>query len=333
MPRNLAIAWCLILLGGSLKAQKFSGEASFVPSLDLPVPAADKSFRELRDCRDLALEARLLDRVRSDPLRRMAVERKKLGVALVDLWDPRRPRLATIHPDHMLYAASLPKLGLLWAAYAKLDSGELSMDPALAKDLDAMIRVSSNAAATRVLDRLSFQGVEEALRAPPAKLYDPDRGGGIWVGKRFAKKGPRIGDPLANLSHAASPIQVARLYYRIALGRAFSREASRAMLGHLSRPGLNHSFVGELRRRAPEARLYRKSGTWSRWCSDSVLVWGPRRRYILVGLAEDGVHAKGWIRSLVGLAEEALEMGKPRNSALLGGHPASIPPTSEAKTP
>jgi hypothetical protein len=37
----------------------------------------------------------------------------------------------------------------------------------------------------------------------------------------------------------------------------------------------------------PDTRIYRKSGTWRQFHSDSALVEGQRRRYILVGIAED----------------------------------------------
>jgi beta-lactamase class A len=34
-------------------------------------------------------------------------------------------------------------------------------------------------------------------------------------------------------------------------------------------------------------KVYRKSGTWETWHTDSALVWDKDRRYIVVALAED----------------------------------------------
>ena len=55
----------------------------------------------------------------------------------------------------------------------------------------------------------------------------------------------------------------------------------------MSDPELHHKFVAKLEQIAPRAKLYRKSGTWKNFHADSVLVWGPERRYILVALSED----------------------------------------------
>ena len=54
-------------------------------------------------------------------------------------------------------------------------------------------------------------------------------------------------------------------------------------------PALHHKFVNTLDRMAPNAKLFRKSGSWRDFHSDSVLVWGknPNRRYILVALTQD----------------------------------------------
>lgn len=62
-------------------------------------------------------------------------------------------------------------------------------------------------------------------------------------------------------------------------------ERSEQMLADLVNPALTHKFVGALKAAAPRARLYRKSGTWRTWHSDSILVRGPDwRNYILVAM-------------------------------------------------
>ena len=88
-----------------------------------------------------------------------------------------------------------------------------------------------------------------------------------------------------------------------------SPERSRQILDHLADPGLHHKFVAAVEQRAPRARLFRKSGTWKVWHSDSILVWGQRwRRYILVAMVESE-QGNRVIEQLVPVVEEALRPG------------------------
>ena len=130
----------------------------------------------------------------------------------------------------------------------------------------------------------------------------------MWVGKRYARRGPRNPDPLEGLSHAATVNQVCRFYYLLAYGRLVSEERSKEMLKDMSNPGIHHKFVGSLETLAPDATLYRKSGTWRNWHSDSVLVWEHNdngRRYILVGMVEYS-HGGMMLKDLVPTVEEVL---------------------------
>jgi beta-lactamase class A len=108
------------------------------------------------------------------------------------------------------------------------------------------------------------------------------------------------------LSHAATVTQVCRFYYQLANGRIINPQRSKEMLEILSNPKIEHKFVKILRRLAPQARIYRKSGTWKNWHSDSVLVWGPVwRRYILVSMVESEQGEK-ILRDLVPVVERVL---------------------------
>jgi beta-lactamase class A len=136
-------------------------------------------------------------------------------------------------------------------------------------------------------------------------FYD-DKDGGLWMGKRYAKKGKRIGDPLHNLSHGATALQVCRFYYMLAMGKLVSRERSAQMLQYLIHPELHHKFVNTLEKIVPDAKIYRKSGTWRNYHSDSALVWGTKwRRYIVVGLVEDS-RGEQILRNLIPVVEQVL---------------------------
>jgi beta-lactamase class A len=272
----------------------------------LPVAVPDEVWSPLYDHVDPDLQARLEAAVRARPGMQTLAQKKKLAVGLVDLTDPAKPKFARVNGNKMMYAASLPKIAILLAAYQAFEDGVLEETPEEHADLGAMIRTSDNAAATRMIDRIGMDRINATLRDPKYKLYDEQRGGGLWVGKRYAKEGRRSPDPINGLSHGATATQVCRLYYLVATGRAINPERSRQILNDLADPGLHHKFVGSLDKRAPRAKLFRKSGTWRDWHSDSVLVWGNEwRRYILVGMVENP-NGSAIIKDLVPLAEHVL---------------------------
>jgi beta-lactamase class A len=206
----------------------------------------------------------------------------------------------------MMYAASLPKIAILLAAYVSFDDGSLKETPEIHEDLIAMIRKSDNPAATRMIDRVGLKKIQTVVMDPRYQFYDKEKGGGLWVGKRYAKKGGRNPDPMKGLSHAASVTQVCRFYYQLANGRIINPQRSLEILEILSNPKIEHKFVKILKKLAPQARVYRKSGTWKNWHSDSALVWGPVwRRYILVSMVENDQGEK-ILRDLVPVIEGLL---------------------------
>jgi beta-lactamase class A len=169
-----------------------------------------------------------------------------------------------------------------------------------------MIRVSSNAAATRLIDLNGMKKIQSVLRDPKFGFYDEKRGGGLWVGKRYASAGSRIGDPMYNISHGATAPQVCRFFYLLSQKKLINAERSEQMLQDLADPGLHHKFVSQIERRAPEAHLFRKSGSWRQWHSDAIMVNGAEwRNYILVGLIESK-NGEQILRSVLPAVEEVL---------------------------
>lgn len=263
-------------------------------------------WKTLSSYRDADLTAQLNKALRKQPGWQRLINRRRIAVALVDL-NGDSPRFASVNGNVMMYAASLPKIAILLAAYQSFEDGSLQETTEIHQDLVDMIRTSSNKAATRVMDRVGMKKIEAVLRDPRYGLYDENRGGGLWVGKRYAAEGPRRGDPLFNLSHGATANQVARFYYLLATGQLVSPERSRQMLQDLSEPALNHKFVAALRLRAPAARLYRKSGTWRDWHSDSILVRGQQwRNYILVALVQSP-NGEKIVNTIVPIVEGIIE--------------------------
>jgi beta-lactamase class A len=66
----------------------------------------------------------------------------------------------------------------------------------------------------------------------------------------------------------------------------------------LSNSELDHKFVRALRRIDPTAEVYRKSGSWSDYHSDSALVQRNGHSYIVVVLSHSADGAK-WIERIV----------------------------------
>ena len=243
-------------------------------------------WRPLYERVDPELQRNLEDRLAQNPEWARLIGRKQMAIGLVDLsTDP--PRFARVNGNLMMYAASLPKIAILLAAYVSFEDGSLEETVEVHEDLANMIRVSSNSAATRLIDRIGMEKIQTVLMDPQFGFYDENRGGGLWVGKRYASSGPRVGDPMHGISHGATATQVCRFFYMLAAGRLISPERSAMMLEDLVDPRLHHKFVSQIEERAPKAQIFRKSGTWKQWHSDAVLVQGTVwRDYILVGLVE-----------------------------------------------
>jgi beta-lactamase class A len=227
-----------------------------------------------------------------------AVKEGALALALVDITEPGSPRLAAVNANRMMYAASLPKIAILLGAFEKASRGQLELDSGTIDKLTQMIRHSSNQAATEMLNRVGKPYLASVLRSPKYRLYDPAQNGGLWVGKDYGKRPAWKRDPLHNLSHGATPLQVARFYYMLEMGQLVSQRASRTMKTILGNPAIHHKFVKGLEAARPGSRIYRKSGTWRTYHSDSAIVERNGRRYIAVALANDR-NGGEWLKRLI----------------------------------
>jgi len=215
-----------------------------------------------------------------------AARNKKLAVTLIDITDLEEPLVASVNGDTMIYAASLPKIAILMGAFVEIDQGNMTLDTDTRDSLTRMIRKSSNADATRMLNHVGKNRLLEILQDDQYNLYDERVNGGLWVGKEYGKSGAYKRDPLANLSHGATAMQAAKFYYLMETGRLANPELTKEMKAMLGNPGIKHKFVKGLSS-FPDAKIFRKSGSWSRWHADSALVEANGHKYIVVALAEN----------------------------------------------
>jgi beta-lactamase class A len=251
----------------------------------------------LWDYHDDALQKKV-DRALADLGLDDEASKKQLSVALIDLSGPGTPRVASVNGDVMMYAASLPKIAVLLAAFEKIAQGKMELDEATEQRLTRMIKASSNSDATEMMHQVGKEYIARVLLSPRYRLYDPEHNGGLWVGKDYAKAGLWRRDPLHNLSHGATAMQVARFYYLLVTDNLVTPEHSRKMREILADTELNHKFVRALRRIDPDAAIARKSGSWSTFHSDSVLVERDGHRYIAVALCNNATKTR-WLGSII----------------------------------
>ena len=277
----------LLIIAGLILCFSFAVQA-VTPSLTCP---------PLRESQDPRLQAQLESRIKHLKLD-APVRRGQLAVALVDVTDPQHPSLAQVNGDEMMYAASLPKIAILLAAFERIHEGSLELDDENRELMTKMIRYSSNSAATELIHRVGRAYINKLLASPKYRLYDERYNGGLWVGKEYAKGVAYRRDPLHNLSHGATAFQTARFYYLLETGQLVSPALSREMKQILGDPGIHHKFVKGLMDTSPEAQIYRKSGSWRDWHADSAIVEHAGRTYVAVALAKSPVGGT-WLKNLI----------------------------------
>jgi beta-lactamase class A len=264
------------------------------------------SYPLLWDQRDAVLQQKL-DTIMGTLGYAKAISSKRLAVVLVDISDLRNPRVAEVNGNRMIYAASIPKLAILLGAFIEIRDGNLVLDEDTRKSLTDMIRYSSNEEATRMLNMIGKERLIEILQSDEFELYDTEAGGGLWVGKEYGKSPAYQRDPMHNLSHGATAMQVARLYYLMETGQIVDGELQKEMKSMLGEPGITHKFVKGLAD-YPDVDIYRKSGSWKQWHGDSAIVESGDTRYIVVGLAEDA-NGGAWLSRMIKPIHESMMPG------------------------
>jgi beta-lactamase class A len=133
-----------------------------------------------------------------------------------------------------------------------------------------------------LLHKVGFERLAEILQDERyGKLYDPARGGGLWVGKDYGKAAAWRRDPLHSLSHGASAMQAARFYYGVMNGTIIDTKYLPDLAEIFGSPAIKHKFVKGLQGRK-DVEIYRKSGTWREYHADSAVVAREDLVYITV---------------------------------------------------
>ena len=244
---------------------------------------AEPSYPDLRDAHDPELQ-KAMDKAlgSSYPEFRPGVHNKEWGAIVADVTDLRHPKVAWYNPDLMLYAASLPKIAIVLGIFVEIERGVIKLDSKIRNQLIQMIRYSSNRDATTLLHKVGFERLAEILQDERyGKLYDPAHGGGLWVGKEYGKSPVWRLDPLHGLSHGASAMQAARFYYGVMTGTIIDVKYHPVLEEIFGSPAIKHKFVKGLQGRK-DVEIYRKSGTWRTYHSDSAVIVRDDLVYISV---------------------------------------------------
>ena len=256
----------------------------FALAAALPLLASIPALPRLDPALQVNLQASLT-KLGLDPL----VAERKLSVSVLDLSDPLQERYASFNDRQMMYAASLPKIGVLLSAFQAIRDGLIASSAMLDASLTRMIRQSSNDDASRVIQRLGYDFIARTLATSRYRFYDPAAEGGLWVGKAYGPSGLRRHvefwrpEPISGEWHAANTLQAARFLWMLEQGQLVTPAASASMKRMLSQPSISDYFVEGLR--ASGVRdIFRKSGTFGDTHCDAVLVEHEHKRRKLLGL-------------------------------------------------
>jgi beta-lactamase class A len=174
----------------------------------------------------------------------------------------------------------------------------LKLDTKLRRQLINMIKRSSNRDATAVLERIGMERLQAILQDPRyGKLYDPEAGGGLWVGRPYGKGGKTRRDPIKRLSHGASAMQVARLYYGLITGSILGNRHDDLLREMFGDPAIQHKFVKGLQGRK-DVTIYRKSGTWRDFHGDAAVVVRDGLSYIVVAIVRDKKGNRSFVKGI-----------------------------------
>jgi beta-lactamase class A len=249
---------------------------------------------------DAALLARL-ETIDAASRARHGLTTEQAAVGLLDLRDGR---VAMIHADRIEYAASVAKIGILLAWFELHGDTSADVAPAKRHELGLMIKASDNEKASKFSRQIGLRRIQAVLGS--YGFYDASRGGGLWVGKHYGSDEERIGDPVADHSHAATVRQLLRFYALLERGELVSPAASATMRAIFDSPQIPHDDIKFVRGLAGrDVAIRRKWGSWEDWLHDTAVVRGPGRDYVLVALTH---HPRGdeYLADLAAAVDDAM---------------------------
>ena len=193
-------------------------------------------------------------------------------------------RLALIRPDEMFYGASVPKICIVLAYFAMHPEAAANLDPQVERELQLVIKRSSNDLAAKYSQLIGLEAIQEMLQSKRYRFYDREHGGGFWCGKHYGLAEPRFGDPVHDHSHAMTVRQALRYYLMLEQGNLESPMVCAKLKQIFAAPQLefhDKDFVEGLKGR--DATVLRKGGLWEDWKLDTARIQHGDQLYLLAG--------------------------------------------------
>jgi len=257
------------------------GETVAIPMFDLS-PAA----QQVRLSHDVALNPKLqalVKRLDNTIAEDLDIPQNKRAFGLVDL---RSARVAMINGDVMFYGASVPKIAIVLEYLRQHPEFVKAPDITMMRELQLVIKRSNNELAAKYGRLADIDNIQQMLQSDAFQLYDAKHGGGIWCGKYYGSPAPRTGDPLKDLSHAATVRQCLRYYLMMEQDRLGSPEICARLREIFAAPWLDlhdDNFAKGLK--GMDLSLIRKNGLWEDWHLDTARVALPDGPVLLAGIA------------------------------------------------
>ena len=137
----------------------------------LPIKSTNAELKPLTSVVDRSLQLDIEKELQKNPHWKALIKQKKMAVGIVDLRNVNQPKFARINGNHMMYAASLPKIAVLLAAMDAIEKGDLEETDEVKADMRLMISKSNNAASTRMIDRVGYEKLEAVMTDPKYGFY------------------------------------------------------------------------------------------------------------------------------------------------------------------
>lgn len=290
-------AICLLLampLTTSTPTARAETRSPSIPEFRLSAQAKD-----LRLQFDVKLDVCLqsaLSRIDEEIATPLGIPREHRAFGIVDL---KGPRVAMINADRMFYGASVPKIAIVLEYLRQHPEFVHQPDSRIMRELQLVIKRSDNALAAKYGRLADLVEIQKMLLSSQYHLYEKDHGGGLWCGKYYGSDLPRAGDPLNDLSHAATVRQCLRYYLMMEQGRLGSPALCGRLREVFAAPWLvfhDDNFVSGLK--GMGLTLIRKNGLWEDWHLDTARVALADRSVLIAGI----VHHPNGPKYLSGMA-------------------------------
>ena len=91
----------------------------------LPLKAESSKYTNFKQLSNNSLQRGLETELMSNPRWKKLIKSKRMAVGIVDLSDPQNAKYASLNGNHMMYAASLPKIAVLLTVMEAIHSGKI----------------------------------------------------------------------------------------------------------------------------------------------------------------------------------------------------------------